>query len=401
MIFFSDEYVKENIKNPGIHTKRLKEKLAKNGFSFEEYDEGFTGESDKLRGSSGMFFALVGEERPPQGETKVVFGRDYITPLVNELKNNPNCSYKTIYNDLIKKDGYTPKFFSAMVKDCHGEYAGITAEIFGSKMANLLEIPTNYAFGIRYNDGEEHAYLNGKVLDYFAIASIDYVPQGKDIEMFCDFDKFDEIYKNFDFDSKQIQVAIKQLGVNRASDETSLDDWIKYINSSLENRYPDGIDKESYDKFLDDFIQSYLFRVVLCEDSDFACYNCGILTEENSNKFSMMPNTDMEGLLSRRKYEIIVDTMNDKKRFVRKAIENCRTFYPKTLDKFMTKLEKAYDTGMIEKTVKEVYSKGKSSEVLLENFKNDVTYMIDCYHFPSKSFLQTIKEKIGSFGMDL
>lgn len=400
MIFFTDQYVKEGLQNPGIHTKRLKEKLTQNGFSFDDYDTGYAGDEDKLRGSSGMFFAVIGDEVPPQGEAKVVFSRDYIQPLVDELKNNPNCSFKTMYNDLIQKDGYTPKFFSAIVKDCHGQYSGITSEIFGSKMANLLGIPTNYAFGIKYNDGQKHAYPNGKVLDYFAVASIDYLSQGQEIEMFCDIDKFKEIFNNHDLNTKQANKEIKQLGFHRAKDETSLEDWMKYINSSLENRYPDGVDQESYKQFVNDFVQSYLFRVVLCEDGDFACYNCGILTEENSNKFSMIPNTDMEGLLNNRKYEIIVDTMKSKKKFVRNAVESCRRLYPEILDEFISKLENNFNAGKIGKVMEEVYPKNQSNSVFLENFNNDVKYMIDCYNNPSKSILTIIKDKLNSNEME-
>ena len=41
---------------------------------------------------------------------------DVFGELIDELKNNPNCAYKTYINDLVK-EGYVPKAVSVIIKD--------------------------------------------------------------------------------------------------------------------------------------------------------------------------------------------------------------------------------------------------------------------------------------------
>lgn len=400
MLFFTDQYVREERENPGIHIRRLKEKLRDNGFSYQEFHSDDVDNSEKPHGSSGMFFALIGDERPPQGETHVVFSRDYIAPLVNELRSNPKSSFKTIYNDLIIKDGYTPKFFSAAVKDCHGQDRGITSEIFGSKMANLLGVPTNYAFGIKYNDGKEHVYPNGKVVNYFAVASIDYASQDHDIEMLCDIDVFQTIHKD-ELHTKQYHNLIKRLGFSRARDDSSLDNWVKYVDSTLKNRYPNGVNQECYRQFMRDFIKSYLFRVILLRDEDFACYNCGIISQKDSDQFSMLPNTDMEGLMSCLD-AYGTDSFNKSiQRKIKKAVNYCRENFPDVLEEFITTLDEVVGSKRLNDSIEEVYGKTKGSQAIKDNINSDMHYMINCYRQPKRTILSYIKDKCSSSEMEI
>lgn len=396
VMYINESYVRENIREPGIHLSRLKEKLKDNGFGYEEYAKENTSVDNQLLGSSGLFFMVAGDQRVPSAETSAIISSDYIRPLVSELTTNPHSSYKTIYNDLIIEDGYTPKYFSSIVKDCHGEYFGILAEIAGSRLANLMGIPTNYAFGIEYTDGKEHPDYDKKPKKYFALGSIDYVSQGHELELFCDIDRISQISEKDNLTSDDKDYEIRHCGIHRAREKTPLSYWIKYIDSTLETRYPEGVDETSYKKLIRDFIKTYIFRVVILRDQDFACYNCGILSEEGSNKFEIMPCTDMEGVLYDCKFDYVKSIENGYKSRIRKVVDFCRETYPEILDEFMSTLSELKDNGKFENTLSEVFPKDdKNNKQLYTNINNDIDYLLRYYRNPSRSVFAYLRDTLS------
>ena len=238
-----------------------------------------------LDGTSVKFFTRLDDsinDVDPMLVQRGVCDSKYLSEYITEIQNNPDCSYRSIYNSLIRDDKYIPRYFSVLIKDCHNDPDRARAEIFGCKAANALGVPTAYTFGIKDKTPKSKEYTGDIEDDYFAVASLDFAAAGFKMETFKDMSQSKKFCCVYD----------------------SLDKWLKYVDMCLEKRFPDGVDEESRKGLRSDFVKSYLLRVTLFPDYDFAVYNGGILIDEKTNKFTMIPNFDMEGL--KKVYQMII-----------------------------------------------------------------------------------------------
>lgn len=394
MLYIDEEYERIFRENKGTHQKTLAKELKENGVKHEYYSHLETSESNRISGSSGMFFVRIDDGDAHKNGNKQVCDSAYLKPLFEEIMNNPNCAYKTIYNDLVKKDKYIPRYVSTLIKDCHAQTVGIKSEIFGSRVANLLHIPTNYAFGIEYKNRIPKINIFSEEEKYFALGSVDYLPFGHNIELFYEIDNWTKATNGQLFDKNNKPITFEHVKGTRPKDEASLDKWIPYIKDCLHNRYPNGIDRDSYNNFMHDFVRSYLFRVTLFRDTDFAHYNSGIISSPDSNKFEMMPNTDMEGILRGMNYMGTRSYEAGIKANIRKAINYCRRNCPEILEEFVYDLERAHKEGKIEAVLSELYPKTNNTKALFENVNRDIGFMIDYSRRPVVSFaLASSKQK--------
>lgn len=394
MLYIDDEYERTFRENKTAHQIKLAKELKSNGFNYENYSSLEPTDGNRISASSGLFFVRVDDGKPSKNGRKQVCDSIYLKPLFDDIQNNPKCSYITIYNDLVKRDNYIPRFVSTLVKDCHAQTVGIKSEIFGSRVANILHIPTNYAFGIEYKDKITKENIFGEKEKYFALGSVDYIPVDHNIELFYENDNWTKAMKGELFDKNNKPITFEHVRGARPKDEDPLDKWIPYINDCLHNRYPDGVDKSSYNKFMHDFIRSYLFRVTLFRDTDFAHYNSGIITQNGSNKFEMMPNTDMEGILRGMNYIGTNSYEAGIRSKIRKAINYCRKNCPEILDGFIRDLDVAHGKGKIEAVLNDLYPKSNSTKALYYNVNKDIDYMLEYYRKPVFSFgLASAKQK--------
>lgn len=394
MLYIDDEYERTFRENKTAHQIKLAKELKSNGFNYENYSSLQPTEGNRISASSGLFFVRVDDGKPSKKTGKQVCDSVYLKPFFEEIKNNAKCSYKTIYNDLVKKDNYIPRYISVLVKDCHAQTVGIKSEIFGSRIANILHIPTNYAFGIEYKDKITKENIFGEKEKYFALGSVDYISNGHNIELFYENDNWTKASKGELFDKNNKPITFEHVRGSRPKDEASLDKWIPYIKDCLHNRYPEGIDEVSYNKFMYDFVRSYLFRVTLFRDTDFAHYNSGIITLDGSNKFEMMPNTDMEGILRGMNYIGTRSYEAGIKANIRKAINYCRRNCPEILAEFICDLDNAHKEGKIEAVLSELYPKTNITKALYDNVNRDIGFMIDYSRRPVVLFgLASAKQK--------
>ena len=355
--------------------------LKKNGFKYERYgselpvgEEYTTETSDNkyshIGGSSVKFFARVDDSKNGYHDystPRKMFDSRYFRPMYSELKHNPDCSYRTIYNDLVK-EGILPRYISALVKDCHNNPDRVKGEVFGSRAANILGIPTCYCHGIKDTETPDVLFSDVIGHDYFAVASVDYLHPGHTIEEFCEMN-FEAKY----FDSHD-----------------SLEVWLNYADRCLQKRYPDGIDEESYTKFRRDFVKTYLFRVALFPDTDFAIYNGGIVSEDGSNKFEMMPNTDMEGILERMLYYGTKSYVRPMRTRTRKTINYCRKAFPDILDEFMLDLEEGHKKGLFIKALEDLFPRNRNNRAIYDNVNEHVEVALSYYKNPKHEFIDSL-----------
>ena len=361
--------------------KKFVAQLKKNGFKYVRYDEERSPEQspetpltddkfEQIGGSSIKFFARLDDSKHGYHDystPRKMYDSRYLRPLFSEVRHNPDCSYKSIYNELIKA-GILPRYISALVKDCHNNSDRVKGEIFGSRVANILKIPTAYCFGIKDTETPHVLFSDTIGHDYFGVASIDYIEPGHTIEEFF-----------------EMKLEDKSLGCH-----DSLEKWLQYADRCLQARYPEGIDEESYAQFKKDFVKTYLLRVALFPDTDFAVYNGGIVSEDGTNKFSMMPNTDMEGILEKLLYYGTKSYVSPMRSRTRKTINYCRKYFPEVLDEFMADLEAGHKKRLFTKALEDLYPRSKNNQAVYDNVNAHVEAALAYYKKPSFELLDSL-----------
>lgn len=361
--------------------ERLLLKLRKNNVSHTPYLDGnvdlqedtslkefalnlkkFDKDKANMDGTSAKIFTRL-DDSCARGERKTICDSKYFGDLITELRNNPDCSYRTIYNDLISKENYIPRYFSVLLKDCHNDSSKVKAELFGSRLANLLGVPTAYYIGIKDNTPKSERMPGEIIDDYFAVASVDFVPYNHTMETFKDLTvgrKYQRIFEN-------------------------VGQWIGFIEDTLSTRFDGNVDKSSLKILEEDFIKSYLFRVALFPDYDFAVYNMGAVIDNDTNKFFLTPNFDMEAMMFEHLYQPYGMHYMPNKSKIKKTIKYCNEKFPDVISDFMNKLENSYLSGEIERVAKETLGT-TGSKSIVSDISIACKNMSDCYNNPAIKF---------------
>jgi len=238
-----------------------------------------------------------------------------LAPLIDEIAYNPDCSYVTPFNQLIA-DGYKPDCLSVLVKGferegCEPEdfdsiayeyciYHDGMREVLCSRINNYMGVPTTY----------EMLILDEKELK---VLSVDF---GNSDKKFYSFDEIDCIIS---CDLQQDVECLSKM-LDRMYTSTSHDsDMVSRLICTVDKNYTKNriIDREEFDKqknkFIEDYIYSYLVRDIILGDYDIHSANFGIMIGEDMS-IQSAPSFDLEGALG---YE-------DGYKFTYSALENLR-----------------------------------------------------------------------------
>ena len=212
-----------------------------------DYDEILIDGENKMSGSRNKKFQMVSS--------------DMFSDLINEIRNNPNCSYRTYINDLIKS-GYTPKYISVLKKN--SSFINYLREAISSRILNYFGVPTSY---------EQLAIEN----DETRVLSVDYIESGYNFYSMRDLELV--------FSAKDPKTTFEQVDI-------VLGVLQRYDKNMIAN-----IDEEIYDgalnKFKQDLMLSFLVRGVLLNDADFQRDNIGINLNKENGDFQLV-NFDYE-----------------------------------------------------------------------------------------------------------
>lgn len=283
--------------------------------------------------------------------------------LFDEVKNNPNTSLCTYLNDVIKNGDY-PRYVSCMAKNGAEESArwkGVpqtadngsnASEIIGSRIAEMLEVPTQYSVPVMADDGTVGTIL-----------SVDFVSYGEE---------FDDILSmNRDESYVEMHNATKK--------------WIKAIRSALVAQYPDGIDRESLERLEKvDLPKLLLFRKGgLFADDDFNAYNIGILMK--GDKFRLAPSFDMECLLGR--LAISPKYYSPNKGIMKDVVSYYGENSPEVLGDFIDKVKEHISDGSMARVIKEYYPNKRIAKNIVANLETNaemLTMLSLKYTYPVK-----------------
>ena len=296
---------------------------------------------------------LSKEEKLLQGVCKKRFIRIYSDEFPNFIKAiNQKNSYVTYINDLAK-DGYYPKYLSILLKEVRSRYLAYN-EVICSRLANALDIPVTY-YDI--------------VLSKFQYEREDYM---KDNNTPCENDRFEYLVA-VDFISKDENFSsLAEFAVNSEPYDLPINLFFKTLYDSCRAEYPNATD-EDLRQVLEDFVIMYLFKRFVVRDEDFFFKNLGVLYNEKMNRLRLAPLFDMEltfptSYMSRSDYDEIKFDM-----------EFLRSYFPKTLNKFMKKLNKFIESKNIKGFVNKYIEDKVHANSVIQCLNNNINAMLEIY----------------------
>ena len=336
------------------------EYLRQHNVKFKEFTN-IEGEHD---GSSPKSFVLLDDsisKRDIPSTVRTMKDSRYIAHLFDEIKNNPDSSLVTYLNDAIRS-GVFPRYVSCLAKNCVFDKTKRTtiddgrnaSEVIGSRVAEMLRVPTVYTIGIPAIDGSI-----GSVL------SVDFLKYGETFE--------------------DVLTLSKDRVTAEAGD--SIEVWKSAIRKALKKKYPFGIDKESLKQLEErDLPQMLLFRKGgLFKDADFYPYNVGVVF--NGKKFKLAPNFDMECLLTSMKCS--PDYYSVDKGAMRNIVSYCAEHCPDILENFVGDVNRNMINGNIPSVIETLYPNNVARRHILANLRTTVVRL----NMESNKYLDRGKER--------
>lgn len=199
--------------------------------------------------------------------------------LIYELRNNPNSSYVTYMNDVIR-DGYNPKYLSVLrISSTIGELS--VRETLCGKILNFFEAPVTF---------DKFVTIDGK--DY--MLSVDFIGKDEEFETLIDLMIEQNNYNSADLaDFDKVCLAKNVFRFDFLCDQSI--DMIRTALKSVRENLGDCYNfEEMENEFIENYIYSYLIRRHLFADSDFFFNNVGVLVNKENKTFRMAPNFDLE-----------------------------------------------------------------------------------------------------------
>lgn len=191
---------------------------------------------------------------------------DYFKDLYTEMRNNPNCMYRTYMDDVIKS-GYNPKKLSVLIKEADELKYGAYYEVLSSRIANFMGAPTVY--------NKLHVDENGKKY----VMSVDYMKSG--YRMIDIIKMANDFYSEIDPDyAYSIYKSYSNMYV-----------FFSDIAHMLRTNLCSSGDNS--DSFEDEFFNLFFTRRHVIHDGDFGIHNIGLMTDDKG-KTILEPMYDTE-----------------------------------------------------------------------------------------------------------
>lgn len=284
-----------------------------------------TSDKDYLSGSRFKFFVRCSSK--------------LFKDLIKEIRNNPNCSYDTYINDLIKS-GYTPKFVSMLRKERNGimtshEEYGMEhfRDVCASRILNYFNCPTTHETMLNI-DGDNYC------------CSVDFNKMGED---------FDSIGSLLGIGENNLEENLESLGI-----------MLENLNNGKQFKNFDEMQKN----FLEEYVYSFLIRRYVLADKDCWFNNFGIIINTKDNTFRLAPNFDFEYCFG---FVHNVFKKQDFQECFVKDLEFARKQYPKVYEKFYNKFQEFIDIGKNKPTCARIIEKeigsGKKSREFIEDYE--------------------------------
>lgn len=266
----------------------------------------------------------------------VRFNSNVFSELIEEVRNNRNSSYDTYMNDVIKS-GHTPEYLSVMKKELpeHLQESnrfgmGYLNEVCASRIMNFFECPTTYDTLLNINNS---MYL----------CSVDFGRYGEE------FFELRSILPHKEYFEGTLSCNLN---------------FIKPALEKLDRMHFLRKNNNSKEKFIEDFIYSYLIRLYILNDIDYDTHNIGVLYDNKNKTYRMAPNYDFEYVFDFDFYdEHIPDSFEMDMRFVKSKNKH---IYDKFTDKVSEFLSIKSNTPVFQEIITSVIGNDKHAKEFLD-----------------------------------
>lgn len=248
----------------------------------EEYGSYFN-LNHKFGGNGDHAYSDYDENTDNYGSRRKLFFRvqaEFFKELIEEKKNNPNCSYVTSVDGLLE-DGFIPEKFSAIFQE---EYLGRSVfeslEKVGAKMLNYFSVPTIYCGRLAYKDDQGYTQV---------------------VTVSPDFLRPNEIMMNL---NEYMQQYVFKDDYKYIKDQT-LEEFTSCYKKILKSHYkkvkengfeiPDKkLINEKFDQWKENLSYMMLVKKYALGDRDFLARNLGVVINTQTNDINMAPAFDLE-----------------------------------------------------------------------------------------------------------
>ena len=283
-----------------------------------------------------------------RGKEFVRFDANFFADMIEEIKNNPNCSYVTYINNLIKDGSLTPSYISVLKKKFDKEEFWLLGnEILSSRIANAMGVPAVYNSNFESN--------NEKFL-----LSVDFLEYGSKIINIEDWRN--ELSETIDI----------HIDASKFVKEVLEMEEIIGLHNLMDNNNQWKVDKT----FRSDYLKYYLTRNIIVGDTDSYPRNVCFVVDKD-NHLSIGPLYDTECAFvdaSKNVYDIIFAM-----KYLPSAFEDFNEKYKNLISKqSLNEIFRGFDKNFISnrcKYMKECYNQyedlcNKAKEMLeLDNEK--------------------------------
>lgn len=230
--------------------------------------------------------------------------------LIDEIRKNSECGYETYMNDIIK-DGYTPKYLSALQKELrfyNKEFNTGYKEVVASRILNFFGVPTTYDKLVEIG-GVQH------------VLSVDFMRENEKIYNLEELDMVGECRFNLQSNLTGLINVLKKIYNKSYSDEELCLEYTEETQSHI---------KECQEQY----VYGWLIRNFVLSDWDYLMRNTGILVNKQDNYIRLAPNYDME--YSFHNYKMPPEEMS---KLMYRNVKFVSDYYPEIFVKFNNKLK--------------------------------------------------------------
>lgn len=264
-----------------------------------------------------------------RGKEFVRVDANFFADMIEEIKNNPMCSYVTYLNNLIKDGSLTPSYISVLKKKFDEKELNLLEnEILSSKIANAMGVPTVYNAKFAINN--ENFLL-----------SVDFLEYGSKIINIEDWRN--ELSETLDIHMDNSRFAKEVLEMEE----------IISLHNLMDKNNQWKVDKT----FRSDYLKYYLTRNIILGDTDSYPRNVCFVVDKDNN-LSIGPLYDTECAFSdasKNVYDII--------------------FAMKYLSSSFEEFNEKYKNLISKQSLKEIF-RGFDKNFVLNRCK----YMKECYN---------------------
>ena len=280
-------------------------------------------------------------------------------------KNNHYVVAFDMLFDRESNDFHIPALIPVLEKQVRNNEDGVFGEVAGSRLSSLMGLDTVYNFAPTYN------------------ASLPYAPDMKSESEEDKFSRCTILSVDYNAQGWQEYTFNDIVGGRGTRNNNSLEQNVNMINIILPLAFRAkskiNLTEDQLENIKLNYVKQYLFRVLLCRDTDFYARNAGIMYNLETKEIKLLPNYDMECSFA----DISEDDELKQKELnsITSTIKFCLKQYPHILTEFMKEVARLTKNGEIMSCLKTALPEAQPEMIKKKQdiMRYQLDILNDCY----------------------